>query len=110
MPFITPEKRKKMDKIKTDEAIEIINNEVSELNDIQVGDKCYMFYKYMVKRWKEKSNWTTAHNIYQDMINHIDIDGYAEDTNCAYELAWQVFFQLYVMPYELEKKKLNGDI
>ena len=57
----------------------------------------------MVEQWKESPRWKTAHNIYKH-INNLN------DTSAAYELAWQVFFQLYVMPYELKKREENGDV
>ena len=73
-----------------------------------VGDKCYYFYKGMVDRWKEEPRWTTAHNIYKDLV--YERDYLPRDEKIAYDLAWQVFFQLYVMPYELKKREENGDI
>lgn len=110
MPFITPEDRKKMDKKYIGEFCYF-----DDIEKIKVGDRCYYFYKDMVKKFKENKRWTTAHNIYKKMIketkyNCIKELEYSTDTKRAYELAWQVFFQLYVMPYELEKKIENGDI
>jgi hypothetical protein len=71
------------------------------------GELCYVFYKPMVERWKANPRWTTAHDIYREMC-----EGHANnfDEGAAKELAWQVFFQLYVMPYELKKREENGDI
>lgn len=70
-----------------------------------VGDMCYYYYKDMVKQWKECPRWTTAHLIYKNIYreSYYDLD-------CAQQLAWQVFFQTYVMPYEYKKRKENGDI
>jgi hypothetical protein len=80
------------------------------------GDICYTFYRDMVIRWKKQPRWTTAHNIYKEMTDilrqsHVS-DLFRKDCDqcAAYKLAWQVFFQLYVMPYELEKRQQNGDI
>jgi hypothetical protein len=75
----------------------------------------------MVERWKKEPRWTTAHKIYIDVMRHAAIhdcdnchDEEDECTLCdgvaAHDLAWQVFFQLYVMPYELKKREENGDI
>jgi hypothetical protein len=75
----------------------------------------------MVDRWKSNPRWTTAHEIYKGVILHRDShDTYDSehsslacelcDKLVSHELAWQVFFQLYVMPYELKKREENGDI
>lgn len=81
------------------------------------GDICYTFYREMVRKWKNEPRWTTAHNIYKQMrtilinAHHRGILPIQECDSCtAYELAWQVFFQLYVMPYEIDKRATNGDI
>lgn len=82
-----------------------------------VGDLCYLVYKEMVKQWKENPRWTTAHTIYKSLYIYWPMFGdiakdYIEGTDFqpAKELAWQVFFQNYVMPYEREKEKENGSI
>lgn len=77
------------------------------LAEIQPGDRCYVYYQAMVDRWKAEPRWTTAHNIFKDMIMSL---GSNDDDGAAAFLAWQVFFQLYVMPYELKKREENGDI
>ncbi len=87
MPFITKERR---DAIK--EGI---------LVGWQPGDFCYIEYKAMVEKWKANPRWTTAHNIYKEMT---------QNCSTAKDLAWQVFFIWYVVPYEKEKEKLNGQI
>ena len=71
------------------------------------GDLCYIEYKEMVDTWRVTPRWTTAHNIYKRLLRDRNIDA---DLQTARELAWQVFFQLYVMPYELLKREENGDI
>lgn len=105
MPFTEPIDRVKMNKKKTDDFCFF-----DDLVDIKVGDRCYHFYKKMVECFEIKTRWTTAHNIYKKMIKDIEENNYSTDTNRAYELAWQVFFQLHVIPYELGMRKKNGDI
>lgn len=78
--------------------------------DINIpGDRCFLFYRDMVKRWKESPRWTTANEIYHEVMQEMSRCG-----DCRYcsaqSLAWQVFFQLYVMPYEFKKREENGDI
>lgn len=107
MPFIKKEDREKMNKKYLGDFCYY-----DDIVDINVGDRCYYFYKEMVETFKHSKRWTTAHNIYKEMIQRIkdNQEEYSTDTKRAYELAWQVFFQLHVMPYELEKKKENGDV
>ena len=95
MPFIKPERRHWIDAGKT-------------TGREQPGDLCYIHYKRMIDQWKASPRWTTAHNIYADIVfgpNEKDFDNHI-----AKLLAWQVFFQLHVIPYELKKRKENGDI
>ena len=70
------------------------------------GDLCYVFYKELVDQWKLSPRWTTADRLYACVRV---VEG-TRGKQRAKELAWQVFFQLYVMPYELEKRAANGDI
>ena len=93
MPFVTPERRKYLD---------------NDGEPIEPGDICYNFYKPMVEAWKAKPRWTTAHNIHKGM--KIESQWLDDDDRTAFELAWEVFFQLYVMPYEISKRNENGDI
>lgn len=72
------------------------------------GDICFLHYKRMVDQWRALPSWTTAHSIYK-CVKETSADASSDD-QLAKELAWQVFFQLYVMPYEIEKQKENGDI
>jgi len=95
MPFITQERRKA-----------IADTWITE-SEFKPGDLCYVFYKDMVRQWKENPCWTTAHKIYQTVMTKrwsmAFVDRFTDnqlDAMTAYELAWQVFFQLYVMPYE----------
>lgn len=70
------------------------------------GDRCYRWYRWMTDEWKKERRWTTADTIYAAVM-HKD-ESLAEQR--AKELAWQVFFVLQVMEYELEKMEENGDI
>jgi predicted acyl esterase len=77
--------------------------------DVQPGDRCYVYYKQMVDQWRAKPRWTTAHEIYSDML--INSGGHpSQDDKVAKELAWQVFFNIHVMDYERKKQYENGDI
>lgn len=93
MPFITQDLRDKLSK--------------SPWLADEPGELCYLHYKEMVGRWKVNPRWTTAHEIFRDML-HNNLE--KEDDFAASRLAWQVFFNLYVMPYELKKREENGDI
>ena len=100
MPFIKEERRKMVDK---DQYASVSKT----LEGIQVGDRCYFYYKPMVDRWTANPRWTTAHEIYKDMICEVP---YEIDDNVAVHLAWQCFFYFHVVPYEEEKREENGDI
>ena len=77
--------------------------------DISIpGDRCYIFYKEMVDAWKANPRWTTANSIY--MLMKYETGRATSSDRAAYELAWQVFFIKYVMPYEDLKEKENGTI
>lgn len=66
------------------------------------GDRCYVKYKQMMDAWRATPRWTTvdkiASVIWPDMWQRAAV------------LAFLVFFSLHVMPYERNKKELNGDI
>lgn len=107
MPFITKDRR------------EMIENET--LVDWQPGDLCYYYYKKMVEKWKANPRWTTAHKIYADMISSLNYSHFPLNMDgnlkfalikgeAAVQLAWQVFFIKYVVPYENQKEIENGDI
>lgn len=102
MPFITQDRRELLDQYGT--------NCVDATGPLQPGDLCYVYYKQMVDKWKANPRWTMAHEIKKSMFFGDNAGSETEDDFVAKELAWEVFFQLYVMPYELEKRKLNGDI
>lgn len=81
-----------------------------DLPDMKIaGDRCYLVYAAMVEKWKESPRWTTADEIYQALLKCLRCE-YSIQDQAAHQLAWQVFFQLHVMPYELKKREENGDI
>jgi hypothetical protein len=97
MPFITKDRR-----------LAINHNGLNSVAPIQMGDLCYVHYRKMVERSNLEPRWTTAHEIKADIFfGDLATD---KDDFIAKELAWEVFFQLYVMPYELKKRAENGDI
>jgi hypothetical protein len=114
MPFVKQERRKEIDRL-------------GVVACSEYGDICYYFYKLMVDRWKKEPRWSTAHIIYRDFILD-DATGISKpniywstfdllqakfdllDVKAALDLAWQVFFQKYVMPYEDLKENENGTI
>lgn len=91
--------------IKQDRRDDMLNG---NLKSPEVGDLCYKHYHRMVTLWKSNRRWTTAHELYRGMAQAKR--RFPDDEGVAWELAWQVFFQLHVMPYELEKREANGDI
>ncbi len=68
-----------------------------------VGDQCYIVYCGLIDAWKKEPRWTTAHNLFKETFD-------VTDEQAAKTLAYLVFFNLHVIPYELEKKDQNGDI
>ena len=96
MPFIAQDRR-----------IIIKKEGLRGLPTIEPGDRCYVFYKDMVNKWKQSPRWATAHKIYEE-VGDICLDT-LEDV-VAQGLAWQVFFMKYVWPYELDKERINGGI
>ena len=93
MPFISKERRHMIDK--------------EGMQPETPGDLCYTYYKPMIEKWRADKRWTTVHEIYQQIVNTRHLFAY---TSAAQDLAWQVFFALEVIPYELQKRKENGDI
>ena len=110
MPFITPDNREKIENIKMLELHDLLFKDAENTPEINVGDRCYYFYDDMMLKWRKERRWTTAHNIYKLMKKEIKENDFSEDTQRAYELAWQVFFTREVMEYEEEKAKENGEI
>jgi len=95
MPFINQVKRFKFER--------------GDMFLMDYGDRCYVPYKKMVDEWRKEPRWSTAHKIYMG-LTRMPIGEMNEDDWVAAQLAWQVFFQLHVMPYELKKREENGDV
>ena len=87
------------------------------------GDICYVFYRAFVNAWKLEPRWRTVHRLYRDSIcdrcrcsfyglvlEELSGKFETQDIEAAQSLAWQVFFQNFVMPYENQKRDENGDI
>jgi len=104
MPFITSESRRMTDTI----------------GPSTVGDRCFLHYREMLRAWRTSPRWTTAHELYRDMVmrpgldmpDFLDkaLDSDYKDDRAARELAWQVFFSLHVLPYEILKRTENGEV
>ena len=96
MPFIEQRRR------------DIINRlGLSALREIKPGDRCYVYYKEMVDAWNKEPRWTTAHEVTKTMLI---AEGDSTTEATARFLAWHVFFNTHVMPYERKKQKENGGI
>lgn len=88
-----------------------------------VGDICFVFYSQIMDIWRKEPRWRTAQRIYRQFslevedseFFHLIYDTLGDKFECydviaASQLAYQVFFNKYVMDYETEKEKLNGEI
>ena len=95
MPFIEQWRRDKINRLGLD-----------SLALITPGDRCYVHYKRMVDAWNKEPRWTTAHVLARDAA----MESTDPDENTASFLAFLVFFNTHVMPYELKKREENGDI
>lgn len=85
-----------------------VNEEHRNKPDLEIpGDRCYNYYKQFVDEWRANPRWTTVDTMYQWVLKSHDAEVKWET---AKQLAWQVFFNLHVMPYELKKREENGDI
>lgn len=86
------------------------------------GDRCYLIYAEMMRLWRLSPRWTTADKIHEDFVMNVEdnaflealyskspMTGWNELCNAA-SLAWQVFFNEEVLPYEARKKRENGAI
>lgn len=98
MPFITPERR----------AVIHQDGGLAMLHEVEPGDRCYVFYKQMVEKWRANPRWTTAHNLCAEFLERAET--MSADDMIASRLAWEVFFNIYVLPYEQRKRDENGDI
>lgn len=94
MPFITKDRRK-----------DIKDGKIQPV-DFQPGDRCYLDYKYLIDEWKKDPRWTTADRLYQHTLRF----NFNVEEAASAQLAWQIFFSIYVMPYELGKREENGDV
>lgn len=74
------------------------------------GDRCYIWYKWMMQEWNKKRRWTTADKIYAQVCEYHKQRKLPFEPLRALDLAWQVFFTKEVMLYELEKEEENGPI
>jgi|GEM_PF-3564832 len=86
------------------------------------GNRTWAIYREMKRLWKLERRWTTADTIYRDFVFDTEFNDFLVglsnkapllgwmDICCASHLAWQVFFNLEVMPYELEKRAENGEV
>ena len=103
MPFITGESRRMTDTI----------------GPSTVGDRCFLHYREMLRAWRASPRWTTAHELYRDKVmvpgmsqpeflNKLLAVEHLND-RAACELAWQVFFNRHVLPYEALKATENGE-
>jgi len=101
MPFIKPERRSAIDAW--------TNGGQKPHFALEVGDMCYTYYKATVDVWRADPCWKTAHMIYDELFNSRESYVTAEQITAS-NLAWQVFFHLHVMPYEMKKREDNGDI
>jgi hypothetical protein len=89
---------------------------------VQPGDLCYLVYKEIKKAWDENPRWTTAHNLKKNLVEMFNNRWWFDwqdkcygkldhnDFLAARDLAWEVFFALEVVPYELDKREENGEI
>jgi hypothetical protein len=94
MPFTTSEARRMTDSI----------------GPQVVGDKCFLAYRDMLRRWRKSVRWTTAHEIYRDIVDSQRNGNLSLDDQTALELAWQVLFIKHVWPYEQLKCTENGEV
>jgi hypothetical protein len=74
------------------------------------GDRCYIWYRWMMDQWHRNRRWTTVDNIYAQVAEYHLARKLPKESLRALDLAWQVFFIMHVVAYEEEKKELNGDI
>jgi hypothetical protein len=66
------------------------------------GDRCYVYYESMMRKWRENPRWTT--------VDKIAAAIWPGDLKRACVLAFLVFFVIHVMEYEARKREENGDI
>jgi hypothetical protein len=93
MPFIEPSRRKLIDQGKLDPST------------YTPGDRAYLHYRDMLRKWRQAPRWATVDALYRSALGYITL----EDAAAAH-LAFHVFFQLHVMPYERKKRRENGEV
>ena len=88
----------------------------------QVGDLCAIAYTTIIRQWRKKPSWTTVHKVIKPMLPGLIYDiqddilnkwsGFDENNDATYavQLAYEVFFGLYILDYERKKRKENGDV
>jgi hypothetical protein len=76
------------------------------------GDACFVYYKGMMDKWRAERRWTTAHNIFEEIVQKVvRVPRLASILDIsAHFLAFLVFFIKHVMKYEDEKETENGTI
>lgn len=98
MPFTTAEAKSK----------------TAAIGPVEMGDHCNLAFRPMVDEWVRSARWTTAHELRHEVLERLNVDfskldSYEKDKYTALDLAWQVFFNIYVMPYEEMKRNINGN-
>ena len=74
-----------------------------EKPDLEIpGDRCFVHFKAMMAAWRDSPRWTTA----DDIASHL----FPDEMKRAEFLAFLVFFNNIVMPYERDKEACNGSI
>lgn len=110
MPFISPSSRDAIAKDGPSAAKE-------------VGDLAFLFYREIMRIWREEPRWRTVSRIrrlyllepeqseffnlvYDKVMHKFELEEVVNQAGLAYE----VFFAFYGLPYELDKRAVNGDI
>jgi hypothetical protein len=101
MPFTTQQARLPFKDLELSPALSLAATK-------QPGDRCFVFYRELIRAWKAEPRWTTAHELYKHLKNEMPYLG--ADDQTAYSLAWQVFFNIHVMDYERKKLLENGEV
>ena len=103
MPFTTRESRLKFPDTKTE------NENLAHAHKIgQPGDRCFVFYRPMIRAWRMSPRWTTAHELRKKKDD--DLLYLGTDDRTSLNMAWDVFFNLHVMEYERKKREENGEV
>jgi hypothetical protein len=80
-----------------------INEERRKDPDMQIpGDRCFIYYREMMRVWRLNPRWTTVDEIAKTF--------FVDDQLRAAFLAFMVFFNREAMPYEEQKAKENGEV